>query len=99
MKANGLFPQTLKPALPFALFLQALEKANGRAEKIESFSQLVFQKPLVTEMQALGLIGEQNERRRRSSGLRDVVNFHLARRGRSSAVQVDLGEPAVQFTG
>ncbi len=71
----------------------------GAPCKIETFAQLIFQEPLIAEMQALGLIGEQNKCRRRGGGLRDVVNFHLARGGRSSAVQIDFGKPAIQFAG
>jgi hypothetical protein len=43
---------------PFAPFLQALQETNGRADKIETFAELVLEKALVAEMQALGLIGE-----------------------------------------
>src|ERR1017187_6772318 len=86
-------------ASTLAFFLQALEEANGRADEIKTLAELVLEEPLVAEMQALGLIGEQNKRWRRGGCLRDVVNFHLSGCGGCPAVQVHFGEPAVQFAG
>src|ERR1035437_1422712 len=86
-------------AFTFAFFLQALEEANGRADEIKTLAELVLEEPLVTEMQALGLIGEQNKRRRRGGRLRNVVNFLFTGWGGWPAVQVHFGEPAVQLAG
>src|ERR1019366_8774547 len=85
------------PAL--ALFLQALEEANRRADEIKTLAELVLEEPLIAEVQALGLIGEQDECRRRAGCLRDVVDLHPARGGRGAAVQVHFGKPAVQLAG
>src|SRR5260370_21813138 len=41
-----------------ALFLHALKKADGCPDELELFSQAILEKPFVTEMQPLGLIGE-----------------------------------------
>src|ERR1700688_369545 len=84
---------------PLALFLQALQETNGRAGEIETLAQLVFEEALVAEMQALGLIGEQNKCRRRCGCLRDIVDLYLARGGRSSAIEVHFLQPAVQLAG
>ena len=83
---------------PLAPFFQALEESNGRAGKIETLAQEILEEPLIAEMQALRLIGEQNKCRRRSGCLRDVVDFHAACGRRSSAVEIHFLQPAVQLT-
>jgi hypothetical protein len=45
-------------ALAGAAFFQALGEANGRADEVEFFAELIFKKTLVAEMQRLELIGE-----------------------------------------
>ena len=47
--------------MKFAALFGALQEADGRAQEIESLAQLIFEEALVAEMQALGLIGEQNK--------------------------------------
>src|SRR5260370_39189693 len=85
--------------LTVALFLDALQEADRRADIIKTFAKLVLEEPFVAEVQALGLIGKNNKCGRRRRGLRDVVNFHLAGCRGSSAVEIHFGEPAVQFAG
>src|SRR5258705_6131356 len=85
--------------LTVALFLHALQEADRRADIIKTFAKLILEESFVAEVQALGLIGKNNKCGRRRGGLRDVVNFHFSRRWGSSAVEVDFGEPAIQFAG
>src|SRR5258708_35169727 len=85
--------------LTVALFLHALQEADRRADIIKTFAKLILEESFVAEVQALGLIGKNDKCGRRRGGLRDVVNFHFSRRWGSSAVEIDFGEPAVQFAG
>src|ERR1051325_11821959 len=82
----------------FAL-ADSLDEANRRTGEIKFVAQTVFKEALVAEMQFLALVRKQNERRRRSRRLCDVVNFHAVRGWRSAARKVDIGEPAIQFAG
>src|SRR5258706_2797530 len=83
--------------LTVALFLHALQEADRRADIIKTFAKLILEESFVAEVQPLGLIGKNNKCGRRRGGLRDVVNVHFSRRWGSSAVEVDFGEPAIQF--
>src|ERR1700730_485565 len=85
--------------LALTLLLHALEESNRRADEIKTLAKLVLEEPFVAEVQALGLIRKYDKRRRRRGCLRNVVNFHLTRRRRCSAVQIHFGEPAVQLAG
>lgn len=78
---------------------ETLDKADGRAGELEAFTQLIFEEALKTEVQRLVLVGEENERRRRGRGLRDVIDFHLAAGRRCSALEIHFGKPAIEFTG
>src|SRR5487761_68607 len=83
-------------ATPRAL-LHALLEADGCSGKIEFLAKLVFEKTLVTEVQAANLIRKQHEGGRRDGGLREVINFHLAAGWRCAAVEIDGGKPAIQL--
>src|SRR5271157_6666290 len=69
-------------------FLQPLRKTNRRADEIESGAHAIFKKPLIAEVQRLRLVREQHESGRSGRRLRDVIDFHLAARGRGSAIEV-----------
>ena len=45
------------------------------------------------------MIGEQHKRRRRGRCLGHVINLQIVAGRGSAAVEVDLGEPAVDFAG
>ena len=83
-----------RPPPGLALF-QALRKAEGRAGEIESSAQAIFEEALVAEVERLGLIGEEDEGRRRGGGLGDVKDFHFAAGGRGAALKVNISEPAI----
>src|SRR6266568_6106456 len=68
-----------------APLLEPLQKPNGRAGEVEAGAELVLEKTLVAEMQALRLVGEENEGGRRSRGLRYVKNLYPPPGGRSAA--------------
>src|SRR5437016_14617352 len=76
---------------------KALDKTDGRSKEIEMLTQPIFQEALVAEMQVLALVREQNKSRRRRRGLCHVVDFHAVGRGRSSAREIDVGQPAIQL--
>src|SRR5713226_7941413 len=80
-----------------APLLEPLQKPNGRAGEVKAGAELVLEKTLVAEMQALRLVGEENKRGRGRRGLRDVKDFNASSSGRSPAFEVHLGQPAVQF--
>ena len=80
-------------------FFEALQESNRRAHKIKSCAKLIFQESLVAEVQRALLVREYHEPRRRSHGLRDVINFHLVACRRSPAVQIDARKPPVQLSG
>src|SRR5207253_2040712 len=82
----------ITPALP-----KTLDETNGRAEEIEMFTQPVLQEALVTEMQPLPLVGEDDKRGWRNPRLSHIKDFDVAGRRRSSARQVDIREPAIQL--
>src|SRR5580700_1841401 len=63
-----------------ALF-EALIETDGCAGEIEGGAQAIFEEALITEMERLQLIREQDEGRRRGGGLRDVEDLHFAIRG------------------
>src|ERR1700675_4449278 len=79
--------------------LQALVEAKRRAGEVEGCAEAIFEEALVTEVQRLGLVGEENESGRSRSGLGDVENFHLAAGGGGAAIEVHIGEPAIQLAG
>src|ERR1700691_2864246 len=90
-----------RPSLWIALtlLLDALQEADWRAQKIETFAQTVLEKTLKAEVQPLGLIREDHENRRRGGSLRDVINFHAARRRSGAAIEIGFRKPAIQFAG
>src|ERR1700733_8125190 len=82
-----------------AAFLQALGKAESGTEETEFLAQLVFQEPLIAEVQRLELVGEKDECRRRGACLSDVENLHFAAGWRGAARQVHFRDPAIQLAG
>src|ERR1700682_52234 len=82
-----------------ALFLHALKKADGCPDELELFAQAIFEKPFVTEMQPLGLIGEKNKRGWRRRRLGHVENFNTPAERRSAALQINVCNPTVELPG
>ena len=79
-------------------FAQALDEADWRAGEIPFFADLIFEEALVAEVERVFLVGEDQERRRRSFRLREVVDLNRARFRRRAALQIDFFlEPAIQF--
>src|ERR1700722_5956952 len=58
---------------------EALDETNRRADEVEFLAQFVLQEALVTKVQRLFLVGENQECGRRRLGLRHVVDAHGTR--------------------
>ena len=61
--ASRGFIRRVSPMFLFA-FAEALDEADGGADEIEFGAQLIFEKPLVAEVQRRFLIGEDQKCRR-----------------------------------
>src|SRR5579872_6459059 len=73
--------------------------ADRGAGKAEGAPNLVFQKPLIGEVQLDGAIGEQHKSGGRHRGLRHVVNFHPLSHGDGGTLEIHLLEKAVHGGG
>src|SRR5579862_1344473 len=84
-------------AVPAFPLFQALRKADWTPGKVKSRAEPIFQETLITEVQRLGLIGEQHESGRSGGCLRHVVDLHLTAGGRRPPIEIDLRKPTIQL--
>src|ERR1700744_2966508 len=79
-------------------FPEALDEADWRAGEIPFFANLIFEEALVAEVERIFLVGEEQECRRRSFRLDEIVDFDGASFWRRAALEIDFFlEPAIEF--
>src|SRR5215475_6912749 len=97
------WPRSSPSSQPVSFLQSSIPRAvldpDRCSHKTKSFPDLVLQKALVGEVQFDCAIGEQNERRRRHVGLSHVENLHALAHGHGGALEVDVLEEAIHFSG